>query len=215
MKFFFVAWFLNFFVRFFHYSYRYRIIGVEHFKDARMKSPFKTCIVALWHQNMFPMLTWCINTRFTTIISKSKDGDFMAYTAETFGHVPARGSSSRGGKEALLEVIKEMKKGLPATMAIDGPRGPIYKVKPGTIEMARQTESAIIPWTCSSSSYWQFNSWDKMKLPKPFSKIVIIFGEPIWVDKNISTENFTKTQDELAEKIHQLTLTAESVLKDF
>ena len=204
MKQFFINLILNLFVRTFHFTYRYQFIGLENIKKAEDQSPFKTYVLSVWHQTMFSTLTSSIGRKYALIVSRSKDGDVIANACKSFGHVPTRGSSSKGGKEALIEVIKIMKTGLPAAMAVDGPRGPFHEVKPGVIEMARLTNSAIIPWSSYPSEKWCFHkSWDKFFLPKPFSKIVIVFGDPIFVPMEINREDFEKLQVYLANKMNE------------
>lgn len=182
---------LNIFVRFFHLTYRYVVIGEENIIKAKGSNKFETYVLCTWHQMMFSTLTHCIGKQYALIVSRSKDGDFIANVCKTFGHIPARGSSSKGGKEALIEVIKVMKKGVPAAMAVDGPRGPFHEPKPGSIEMARQTNSCVVPWSSYPDRFWCFHkSWDKFILPKPFAKIVIVYGEPILVNENVTREEF-------------------------
>lgn len=193
---------LNLFVRFFHFTYRYQYIGEENLEIAKSKSPYKSFVISVWHQTMFSTLTSNIGKKYALIVSRSKDGNFIANACKSFGHVPARGSSSKGGKEALLEIIHLMKTGLPAAMAVDGPRGPFHQVKPGIIEMARLTNSAIIPWSSFPSRAWCFHkSWDKFLLPKPFAKIVIVYGEPIFISKEITREKFDSELIRIADKM--------------
>jgi lysophospholipid acyltransferase (LPLAT)-like uncharacterized protein len=151
---------------------------------------------------MFSTLTSNIGNQYTMIISKSKDGDFIANACKSFGHIPARGSSSKGGKEALLEIVRIMKKGVAGAMAVDGPRGPYHIVKPGVMEMARLTQSAVIPWSSYPSRFWSFHkSWDKFILPKPFAKIVVVYGEPIFIPMEISRDSFAEMQNYIAQKM--------------
>lgn len=195
---------LNIIVRFFNMTYRYQIIGNENITKAENSNPFKTYVISVWHQTMFSTLTSSMNVKYALIVSRSKDGDFIANACKGFGHIPARGSSSKGGKEALLEVIKLMKSGMPSAMAVDGPRGPYHEIKPGILEMARLTDSPIIPWSTYPSRTWCFHkSWDKFFIPKPFAKIVIVFGDPIFVPKNVSREEFEVIRAHLTQKMNE------------
>lgn len=195
-------------VRFFHATYRYKIVGSEKMDKAQRENKFKTFVLGSWHQTMFTNFTIHTTRRFTMIVSASKDGDVMANAMISFGHQPARGSSSKGGKEALLEVIRMMKTGLPAAMAMDGPRGPFHIAKPGAIEMARATESPIIPFGSAAKSFWCFHkSWDKFIIPKPFSKVVIYYGDPIFIPSELTREQFeecTKLVSEATIKADQM-----------
>lgn len=198
MKKFLLTWFLYLFVRILNFTYRYQVIGFENFQKAKDKSPYKTFVVAVFHQNIVSALTYFIGKSMALIVSASKDGEFFTLACEKMGHVVARGSSSRNGKAALLECIKNMKSGYEAAMAVDGPRGPAFVVKPGTIEMARVTKSAVIPFTAVPQNAWHFKSWDKFRLAKPFSKLTIILGEPIFIPENITEDEFKNYQDKVA-----------------
>lgn len=200
-------------LRFLSFSYRKVYIGVENRQIAKDKSPFKTYVYAVWHQNILSTLLTHTDEKYTMIISASKDGDIMAGAIEKFGHNTTRGSSSRDGKKALISVIKIMKSGFPASMAVDGPKGPIYAVKPGVLEMARLTQSAVIPLSYYSKSFWSFEkSWDKFRLPKPFTTLVCVIGEPIFIGHDISREDFEELQKIIALKIHEGELVAKKHL---
>jgi lysophospholipid acyltransferase (LPLAT)-like uncharacterized protein len=200
----FITLLIHLFVRFLHLTYRYQFIGKENLQKAKENSPFKTYVLSTWHQNLLTTLTTHIGSKYALIVSASKDGDIMTSACESFGHNVARGSSSRGGKEALIEIIKIMKKGMPAAMAVDGPRGPAFKVKPGAIEMARLTQSSVIPVSYYAKRVWCFHkSWDKFKLAKPFTKIVIVYGEPIFISPEVSKEEFEKYQLFIEEQMIQ------------
>lgn len=200
-------------LRLLSFSYRKIYIGTENRKMAKDKSPYKTYVYAVWHQNILSTLLTHTDEKYTMIISASKDGDIMAGAIEKFGHNTSRGSSSRDGKKALISVIKIMKLGFPASMAVDGPKGPIHVVKPGVLEMARLTESAVVPLSYYSKNFWCFNkSWDKFRLPKPFTTLVAVIGDPIFIDPNISREDFEELQKTIALKIHEGEVIAKNYL---
>ncbi len=199
-----LTWFLYLFVKILNFTYRYNVIGKENFQKAKDQSPYKTFVVAVFHQNIVSALTFFIGKSMALIVSASKDGEFFTLACEKMGHVVARGSTSRNGKAALLECIKNMKNGYEAAMAVDGPRGPAFVVKPGTVEMARVTQSAVIPWTAIPENAWHFRSWDKFRLAKPFTKINVLVGEPIFVPENLSEAEFENYQKQVADAILNL-----------
>jgi lysophospholipid acyltransferase (LPLAT)-like uncharacterized protein len=93
-----------------------------------------------------------------------------------------RGSSSRGGVAGLKGLVDAMKNGSDAALAVDGPRGPAFKVKPGAVLAAEQTQGIIIPMTTRASRYWTFKkAWDDYRLPKPFAAVEVVRGDPIYV----------------------------------
>jgi len=208
---FFLKEFIYYLVRFLSLSYRYQIIGGENITLAKSTSPYGTYSLAVWHQSMLSTFAYFSTTPHTLIISPSRDGDLMAKSAQRFGHFPIRGSSSRGGKEALQEIIKVMKSGVPAAMAVDGPKGPPRVVKAGVLQMAKLTQSSVLPFSCYASSFWNFRSWDEFRLPKPFSKIVIVFGKPISISNEALEEEFIQTLDHIKNQLNA----NELVAKDF
>jgi lysophospholipid acyltransferase (LPLAT)-like uncharacterized protein len=116
------------------------------------------------------------------MISKSLDGEIIAGVAQRTGWHAVRGSSSRGGSEALKEMIDHFKQSRIAAHIVDGPLGPAGKVKPGVIRLAHIADTVIIPFYTSADRAWYFNSWDNFLLPKPFAKVTISFGKMIKFD---------------------------------
>jgi lysophospholipid acyltransferase (LPLAT)-like uncharacterized protein len=164
-------------------------------------------IMAFWHGQQL-MIGWGYldsfprNDRKDTyvLISKSQDGRFIAKAIEFIGYKSIAGSSSRGGAEALLQLNRVIEQGQHVVFTPDGPRGPIYKVKPGVINLASSSAAKIIPAAFAASSYWQFNSWDKMLLPKPFAKAVIYVGPALSVPAELSDSEV----EEYCVKLEQL-----------
>ena len=178
-------------------TYRYQFIDATNKEKAKGLSPHQTYVFAIWHQNLMAgiLAHSTPHDKFTMIISESKDGEFAAQTSIKFGHSPVRGSSSKGGKRAMLEMIKNIEAGFSGAITVDGPRGPRFKVKFGIIEIARQSEIAIVPLCPYPSNYWFFKkSWDQFRIPKPFTKITVVFGDPIYIPKDSETtiEEFSK-----------------------
>lgn len=197
-----IAQLIYFFIRLLNFTYRYEFIGLENKQNARSQSIHKTYAYALWHQNLIGAIFSHIGEHFTMVISESKDGELVAVTCEKFGHLPARGSSTRGGKKAMIEIVKNMKKGYPGAITVDGPKGPPHKVKPGIIEIARLCQCAILPLSPYAEKAWvTTKSWDQFRIPKPFTKIVVVIGEPLFVRDDISRVQFEAIAETLAERI--------------
>lgn len=207
-----MTWFINNFfyllAKSFHLTYRYRYVGIENLEKARKMNPSRQFLLGIWHQNLFQGILAQIGTKFVVIVSRSKDANPVAYTCSNMGHVVARGSSrkgdvDKGGKAAKEEMIELLKTGLPGAVTIDGPKGPSKEVKPGIIDMAKKSGCPIIPYIPVPDNYWSFNSWDKFRLPKPFSRIVVYYGEPIQVPSSAEGEDFQKYQDMLKKALDQ------------
>lgn len=199
-----IAQLIYYTIRLLNLTYRYEFIGLENKEKAKSIHPKKTFAYAVWHQNLIGAIFSHIGEKFTMVISESKDGELVAVTCEKFGHIPARGSSTRGGKRALIEIVRNMNQGFPGALTVDGPKGPAHVVKPGIVEIARLCQCAILPLSPYASSNWVFKkSWDQFRIPKPFSKIVVVIGEPIFIDDKITREHFDDVAIEIGKRIEQ------------
>jgi lysophospholipid acyltransferase (LPLAT)-like uncharacterized protein len=139
------------------------------------------------HGRMFMPVLFYYGEGATTLVSQSRDGELVARLVHKLGHHTVRGSSHRGGREGLRSMIEAGKRG-DIAMMVDGPRGPHEDPKMGTIALARLSGMAIIPTVGSASASWQFGSWDKFQLPKPFTRCFLMYGEPLHVPKSAKGE---------------------------
>lgn len=132
-------------------------------------------ILACWHGDLlmqpFNYHHFKKNGQLKAIISEHKDGEAINKVMFALGIDSLRGSSTRGGAKALIGAIKALKNGSDIAITPDGPQGPIYSVADGIILLAQKTNSKIICFASKPSKYWEFNSWDKFKVPKPFGTI--------------------------------------------
>ncbi len=150
-------------------------VRVEARNRSVLKPPY---VLALWHGRVIGSIMDNYDCGCVTMASRSSDGALAAGIVEQLGLVAARGSSSRGGKEALSEMEEFVRAGIPfAARTVDGPRGPWREVKPGVLALARRLEVPLIPITFSCRHTWVLGSWDRMVLPKPFSRVVVAYGE--------------------------------------
>ena len=123
-----------------------------------------------------------------TMASRSKDGDLIAGWLERNGYSVVRGSSSRGGSQALREMVRRVRGGRAAALTVDGPTGPPRVVQPGIVQLARLTGGWILPITFSSARPRFLASWDRYLLPRPFSRNAVVYGEPFPVPGDVSPE---------------------------
>ena len=146
----------------------------------------KNAIYVSWHNKIVPITVILDKLeKKAALASASKDGELISIPLEKFGYEVVRGSSGRDAVKGLLKMVKYLKSGYIVGTPVDGPKGPIYKVKPGMLYLAQKSGKAIIPIGAASKSKWVFSkTWDKIELPKPFSKIVCILGEPIYIEPN-------------------------------
>jgi lysophospholipid acyltransferase (LPLAT)-like uncharacterized protein len=143
-------------------------------------------LICTWHQQFFVTVRAFRKYRDhdpALMISRSRDGDFVAEIARLNGWQPVRGSSSKGGVAALSRMIKSLRRGRIGGHLVDGPRGPAGRVKPGTIRLAQAADAAIVPFTVSADRVWYCNSWDHFMVPKPFARVTITFHDPLPVER--------------------------------
>ena len=134
-------------------------------------------IFSFYHNQIF---SWSHAARFRKIVvitSRHFDGEYIARMIQLFGFGAARGSSSRGAVPALLELKEFLERGTDVAFTIDGPRGPRYKVKAGPLWLSKRTGFPVLPVHIQARSYWQLKSWDRFRIPKPFTPVVAHFGE--------------------------------------
>ncbi|MFI5165575.1 MAG: lysophospholipid acyltransferase family protein [Thermoanaerobaculales bacterium] len=136
-------------------------------------------VAAIWHGRIIGTVLANIGCGTVTMASRSNDGALAAGIIDGVGMKATRGSASRGGREALEEMVEEVRAGASfASLTVDGPRGPWRKVKPGAIVLARRLDLPIVPVTFSCRRPAVLRSWDHMVLPKPFTKVVVVWGDP-------------------------------------
>lgn len=152
-------------------------------------------IFALWHNRIFTMppiwkMTGGKNRSTVVLTSASKDGSTLATAMAFFGIGSIRGSSSRRAVSALIGMKKALQEGKDVCVTPDGPKGPRYRVQPGLLKIAQATGVDIVPIHIRYTSAWRLSSWDRFVIPKPFSKVTIVFDKPIQVQKDLTEEDF-------------------------
>jgi lysophospholipid acyltransferase (LPLAT)-like uncharacterized protein len=156
-------------------------------RDERAVAPLwqagEPVIYAVWHGRilLLPLLYgW---RRARVLASRSRDGELVTRFVRRFGLEEVRGSSSRGGAEALRLLARSLKQGRDVVVVPDGPKGPAETVKPGIVALARLSGAAIVPLSLGASSEWRLGSWDRFRIPRPFARCVARFGDPISVPR--------------------------------
>lgn len=165
---------------------RVEIVGEEHVKEFWQRD--ENVIISFWHDQLLMMVMGYSGPGGRILISASKDGELIARTMRWFGHDAVRGSSSRGGKAALREMMQLAEQPYDLVFTPDGPRGPRHEIKPGVIQLARVSGRPIIPVTFVCSRGHRFASWDRFLLPFPFARGVYCYGEPLYVNRGDDLE---------------------------
>lgn len=181
---------------------RYSESGRE--KIDAMNESRELMVFSLWHNEVFPVMFAKRNLRIAAVVSRSGDGEFIARLLEGLGMKTARGSSSRGGLAALKQMGSLMvEEKFNACLTIDGPRGPRHEPKDGAIFLAHHTKAAIVPMRIFMKKAKIFNSWDKFRLPLPFSRVHITFDTPyyITVEKDLTKEYLATACTDLKDRL--------------
>lgn len=163
-------------------------------------------VYALWHGEQ--ILPLCLNSgrKIVAMCSMSKDGEIQAGVLKDFGYIAVRGSSSRRAERALIEVIRYAKKGHGVAFTVDGPKGPIYKVKSGLLLVSQKVGIRLIPISALSKNSLVFNkAWDKFKVPLPFSKTVVVYGYPIEILKQDDLEQKALVVEQALNRLREFT----------
>jgi lysophospholipid acyltransferase (LPLAT)-like uncharacterized protein len=181
---------------------RWRTEGFEHFE--KIAAAGHQPIMAFWHGRILPATFYFRGRGIVVITSENFDGEWIARIIERFGFGTARGSSSRGGLKALLQLTRDMTDGKPAGFTVDGPRGPARVAQPGAVWLAKATGNPVLPFHLEARRHWTLNSWDRTQIPKPFSTVSIVVGEPFYVSRDADDEKIEAARQLLDERLKAL-----------
>jgi len=180
---------------------RFDVEGLENVKQIEQSG--KTPIYATWHNRIFPSIYYLRHQGIVVITSQSFDGEYIARFIRRFGFGAVRGSSTRGGVQALVKMIRLMRENLPMCFTIDGPKGARYVAKSGAILLAKKTANPVLPFLIAPRSFWTVNNWDKLQIPKPFTRAKVFFGAPVYVGSDANEAEIEKKRLELQRKLDE------------
>lgn len=181
---------------------RYETDSWENFEA--IEKAQKIPIYSFWHNRIFAGTYFFRNRNIVVITSQSFDGEYIARFIQRFGFGAVRGSSTRGGIGALVEMIRLMKNGLPMAFSVDGPKGPLYEAKTGAVLLAKKTGNPLMPFVVECEKFWTVNSWDKLQIPKPFTRAKIFIDKPIYVSQNAVETEIEMKRDELQYSLDEM-----------
>ncbi|MHB9029808.1 MAG: lysophospholipid acyltransferase family protein [Candidatus Latescibacterota bacterium] len=166
-------------------------------------------IFALWHGRLFFPMFCRRNLGIYVLVSEHRDGDIITASLDAAGFRTVRGSTTRGGAKALVQLVKLVREGAKVAFTPDGPRGPRWKFQPGAVYLAAKTGLPVVPITGSARRAFYFKSWDSLQFPVPFSKGVLNIGEPYRVTGGLDEENIEYHRAELERRLVALACEAD------
>lgn len=172
--------------------------------------PKGSLIHAVWHNSIFAWPAvyrkhWP-DRQGAALTSASRDGEVVAAVLESFGLSPVRGSNSRRGAAAIIELKKWLTDGYDIAITPDGPRGPKHHLQPGIVILAQKSRARIMPYRLIYRSAWRLKTWDEFQIPKPFSKVEVHFGEYLEIPEKMTEEEF----EEQRQRVEKALLSYES-----
>ncbi len=178
--------------------------GREHLEAAR-RDP-GGFILAFWHSRFVMMpFAYPPGGRITVLSSTHRDSELLARILVRFGFDLSKGSSTRGGAAGLLDIVRKVRQGFDVGITPDGPKGPRRRVKPGLVATARLTGLPIVPVTFSAAPAGRLRSWDRTLLPRPFSRGIFVYGEPVRVARDAGDEEQERARRRVEEDLDRLT----------
>jgi lysophospholipid acyltransferase (LPLAT)-like uncharacterized protein len=161
-------------------------------------------IGSFWHACIIPSTYFCRDLGIRVMSSNSYDGEYMGRIIRKFGFVAVKGSSSRNAVRALLGLRRALQQGWTVAFSIDGPRGPRHKVKPGPVALARSSGVPLTMYHMAVDRAWVLNTWDRLIIPKPFSRVLMRFGTLIPVPHQASDEDLERYQQQLQDALDRV-----------
>jgi lysophospholipid acyltransferase (LPLAT)-like uncharacterized protein len=193
-------------------TWRWRVSGAEHLDAIRASG--RVPVMAFWHGRILPSVIFFRHRDIVVITSDNFDGEWTAKIIHRFGYTTARGSTSRNAARAALRAKRRMDEGHPVGITVDGPRGPAGVAQPGAVWMAKVTGNPLLPFHAEASSYWTAPSWDASQIPRPFSRIAMVIGEPFVVAPDADDAGLEAARVELEHRLNALRPRALALLED-
>lgn len=197
-------------LRLLHRTCELKVMGEEHEREALShgRSMLRTC----WHFTYPTVVYHFRNRNGMLMVSRSRDGEWMARILKHLGYECARGSPGKGGGVALRQMIAHIRSGKPVGLIADGSQGPALEAQKGILILARHADAPLVPLSLACDSCWRLKTWDRTLIPKPFSRIVMAFGPAIWVPREASSEDLEAIRGELERSLLALTRQCEEAL---
>lgn len=185
-------------------------VSVSYEEGAQKTLDQRPLVASFWHSCMIPATYLFRNMGIRVMSSFSYDGEYMGRIIRRFGFVAVKGSSSRNPVRALLGLRRALAEGWTVAFTLDGPRGPRHKVKPGPVALGRSTGLALTTFHAAVDKAWVLNSWDRMMIPMPFSRVLVRVGKLIAVPTEASDADLERYTGELQATLDRVCAFAEA-----
>lgn len=173
-------------------TWRVRVHGREPWAQRQSRGA-PAVVLTLWHGQMLPILIAHRGEPCRVLVSEHRDGEIIAQVLAAFGFGAVRGSSTRGGTRALLQLAQVVQDGHDIAITPDGPRGPNRSVAPGPLLIAQRTGAVLVPLVAEVSRAWRLRSWDAFEIPKPFARVTVLYDAPLDVVAESAREAAAQT----------------------
>ncbi len=203
-------------IRLLFMTLKVKVIDADNIEKAKAMSHTDKYISPQWHQHILAHLFYLQKYALycMTMTSLSRDGGYLQSLSGLFGHFVIRGGSSKGGATGMRNIIRQLKSESKDFQmycsGVDGPKGPIFEVKPGIVQISRLAQVPIVPMVFVVSRYWQLTSWDRCCIPKPFATVYVAPCEPFIVDADLPKEKVS----EVANTVRDIMLAKERDLRN-
>src|SRR5437763_2707466 len=182
---------------------KFEIEGWDNWEAASRDG--KIPIYTFWHNRVFLATYFWQRRGIVVMTSQSFDGEYIARFIQRFGYGAARGSSTRGAIGAVVEMVRLMRAGCPTAFTIDGPKGPRYEAKMGSVLLAKKTGFPILPFTITAKRFWEAKkSWDRFQIPQPFTRACVVIAPPIYVAPDADDEALDARRAELQAALDEI-----------
>jgi lysophospholipid acyltransferase (LPLAT)-like uncharacterized protein len=187
----------------------WRVEGLEHYDEVLRSG--RQPIMSFWHGRILPAMYYFRDRGIVVMTSQNFDGEWIARVIQRYGFGAARGSTSRGGARALVQLRRDLEAGRPAGFTLDGPRGPARVAQPGAVWLAGLTGHPLLPFHVEAARHWSLASWDRTQIPKPFTTVAIVMGKPMYVGRT-DPEGVEDMRAELQTSLSALERRAQALL---
>src|SRR5438045_3940882 len=182
---------------------KFEVEGWENWEAASSNEHIP--IYTFWHHTIFLSIYFWQRRRIVVMTSQSFDGEYIARFIQRFGEGAARGSSTRGATGAFIEMVRLMRAGCPTAFTIDGPKGPRYVAKMGSVLLAKKTGQPVLPFTIAAKKFWEVrSSWDRAQIPRPFTRARVFIAPPIFVSAEAGEADLAARRDEVQDALDDL-----------